>query len=324
MRYLLVRFVRLLSLLLAVSFLSFGLLALLPGDPTIALLGPAAGDPHARTQLRHQLALDQPFMSRYVHWLNRVVFHGDLGHSYATGQSVVSAIAERLPLTLELMILAMLLSIVVAIPLGVFAARHPGGWFDRVSGGSLFAALALPPFMLGVLLIFVFAVQLHWLPATGEATWFYIGHGVVATPISILLPVITLAAGQVAVFARLLRSEMMLTLRSDYIMVAKAKGIPEWRILLRHALRPSSFSLLTVIGLAVGALVGGTLIVEEMFALPGMGRLLITSILKRDYLVVQGGVLLVATAFVLANFVVDILYGVLDPRVRRQAAVATA
>lgn len=323
MRFVALRVLRLISLLVAVSFLSFGLISLLPGDPTLALLGPAAGDPHARRQLQHQLALNQPFLSRYVHWLDRVVAHGDLGHSYFTGQSVVSALAERLPLTIELMVFALAVSLAVAIPLGMLAARRPGGWFDRVSGGGLFGALALPPFMLGVLLIFFFAVKLPWLPATGEAPWFHIGKGVVATPISILLPVLTLAAGQVAVYARLLRSEMVQTLHSDFVMVAKAKGIPEWRILLRHALRPSSFALLTVVGLSVGALVGGTLIVEVMFALPGMGRLLVTSILKRDYLLVQGGVLLVSTAFVLANFAVDILYGVLDPRVRSELAGAT-
>lgn len=322
MRHLLVRLLRLLSLLLAVSFLTFLLLDLLPGDPTLALLGPAAGNAKARNQLRHALALDKPFWSQYWHWLQRVVVHGDLGHSYVSGQSVISTIGERLPITLELMILAIALSLVVAIPLGVLAARKPNGWFDRLSGGSLFAALALPPFMLGVLLIFLFAVRLRWLPATGYALWFHFGHGVVATPISILLPVITLAAGQIAVFARILRSEMILTLHSDYILAAKAKGLREWRVLVHHALRPSSFSLLTLLGLSVGALVGGTLIVEVMFALPGMGQLIVTSIFKRDYLVVQGSVLLVATAFVLANFAVDILYGFLDPRIRHDGAVS--
>ena len=171
--------------------------------------------------------------------------------------------------------------------------------------------------MLGVLLIYVFAVKLQWLPATGQATWFHIGSGVVATPVSILLPIITLAAGQLAVFARLLRSEMILTLRSDYIMVAKAKGISERRTLVRHALRPSSFSLVTVVGISIGSLLGGAVIVERMFALPGMGQLLVVSIFKRDYLLVQGAVVLISIAFVMANVVADILYGVLDPRVRR-------
>ncbi|MEO6627999.1 MAG: ABC transporter permease, partial [Aquihabitans sp.] len=184
------------------------------------------------------------------------------------------------------------------------------------SGGALFAMLALPAFMIGILLIYVFAVKLKWLPATGQATWLHIGSGVVATPISILLPIITLASGQLAVFARLLRSEMIVTLRSDFIMVAKAKGISERRILLRHALRPSSFSLVTVVGISIGSLLGGTVIVERMFALPGMGQLLVVSIFKRDYLIVQGGVVLISVAFVLANVAADIAYSILDPRVR--------
>ena len=215
---------RLVSVLLAVTFLSFLLISLLPGDPTIAILGPAAGDPAAARAVRQDLNLDEPIPVRYVKWLGRAV-RGDLGTSYFQNRPVTSAIAERLPFTIELMGLSLLLALALAVPLGIGAARRPGGWFDRLTGGALLALLALPAFMLGVLLIYVFAVKLQWLPATGQATWFHIGSGVVATPVSILLPIITLAAGQLAVFARLLRSEMILTLRSDYIMVAKAKGI---------------------------------------------------------------------------------------------------
>lgn len=307
---------RLVSVLLAVTFLSFLLISLLPGDPTIAILGPAAGDPDAAQAVRQDLNLDEPIPVRYVKWLGRAV-RGDLGTSYFQNRPVTSAIAERLPFTIELMGLSLLLALALAVPLGIGAARRPGGWFDRLTGGALLALLALPAFMLGVLLIYVFAVKLQWLPATGQATWFHIGSGVVATPVSILLPIITLAAGQLAVFARLLRSEMILTLRSDYIMVAKAKGISERRTLVRHALRPSSFSLVTVVGISIGSLLGGAVIVERMFALPGMGQLLVVSIFKRDYLLVQGAVVLISIAFVMANVVADILYGVLDPRVRR-------
>ena len=307
---------RLVSVLLAVTFLSFLLISLLPGDPTIAILGPAAGDPDAAQAVRQDLNLDEPIPVRYVKWLGRAV-RGDLGTSYFQNRPVTSAIAERLPFTIELMGLSLLLALALAVPLGIGAARRPGGWFDRLTGGALLALLALPAFMLGVLLIYVFAVKLQWLPATGQATWFHLGSGVVATPVSILLPIITLAAGQLAVFARLLRSEMILTLRSDYIMVAKAKGISERRTLVRHALRPSSFSLVTVVGISIGSLLGGAVIVERMFALPGMGQLLVVSIFKRDYLLVQGAVVLISIAFVMANVVADILYGVLDPRVRR-------
>ena len=315
MLVILARLGRLVSVLLAVTLLSFLLINLLPGDPTLAILGPAAGDPVATREVRNDLELDKPLPARYVSWLGRAV-RGDLGTSYFQNRPVTTAIAERLPFTIELMGLSLLLALALAIPMGIGAARHPGGWFDRVSGGALFAMLALPAFMIGILLIYVFAVKLKWLPATGQATWFHIGSGVVATPISILLPIITLASGQLAVFARLLRSEMIVTLRSDFIMVAKAKGISERRVLLRHALRPSSFSLVTVVGISIGSLLGGTVIVERMFALPGMGQLLVVSIFKRDYLIVQGGVVLISVAFVLANVAADIAYSILDPRVR--------
>ena len=320
MRFVLKRLARLASVLLAVSLLSFLLVNLLPGDPTLAILGPAAGDQQAHDQLTHQLALDQPLPARYGHWLNRAL-HGDLGESYSTHQPVVDAIAERLPLTVELMLLSTLLALVVAVPVGMYSARYAGGWFDRVSGSVLFALLGFPAFMLGVLLIYLFAVQLGWFDATGQSTWFHLGRGIVATPSSIVLPVVTLAAGQAAVYARLLRSEMLITLRSDYIAFARSKGVGDGRILRRHALRPSSFALITVIGINVGALIGGTIIVESMFALPGMGRLLVTSIYKRDYLVIQGGVVLVSVAFVVINALVDVVYGMLDPRIRHAGAV---
>ncbi|MEO9223624.1 MAG: ABC transporter permease [Acidimicrobiales bacterium] len=316
MRFIATRLVRLVTVLFAVAALRYLLLSFLPGDPTLALLGPASGDPVARTQLRHHLGLDRPFPIRFGDWVTKAA-HGDLGHSYVTNESVLRTIGDRLPLTVELMVLSIALALIIAVPVGIASSRKPNGWFDRVSGGALFGFLALPAFMLGVLLIDIFAVQLQWLPATGVAEWFHIGHGVVATPASILLPIITLTVGQLAVFARLLRSEMLITLRSDYIMTAKSRGLSERRILLGHALRPSSFALLTVAGINIGALIGGTIIVEQLFALPGMGRLLVTSIFKRDYLVVQGCVLLISAAFVLANFCVDLLYGVLDPRVRR-------
>jgi peptide/nickel transport system permease protein len=306
-RHLAAPLIRLVTVLFAVTALSFLLLNLLPGDPTIAILGPAAGDPAAHEQLRKELHLDQSVPQRYVHWLGRAL-HGDLGQSYSTNQSVASAIGQRLPLTLELVILAELLALAIAIPLGVFAARRPNGWFDRLTGTSTFALLAMPSFMLGVLLVYLFAVKWNMFPATGTGTWFHIGNGVVGTPGSLTLPIITLAAGQLAVFGRLLRT--------DFILASRSKGIPQWRILFFHALRPSSFTLLTVLGITAAGLVGGSIIVEQLFALPGMGSLLVQSILKRDYLVVQGCVVLISAAFVLFNFFVDLVYAVLDPRIR--------
>ena len=321
MKFVIQRIIRLITVLIAVSALSFLLLNFLPGDPTLAILGPAAGNPVAHEQLRKQLNLDESVPQRYAHWLGRAL-HGDLGESYSTNQSVASAIGQRLPLTIELMFFAEILALVVAIPLGVFAARRPNGWFDRVTGASTFALLALPSFMLGVLLVYLFAVKWNLFPATGTGTWFHIGNGVVGTPGSLTLPIVTLAAGQLAVFGRLLRSEMLSTLRSDFILAARSKGVSPWRILFFHALRPSSFSLVTVLGITVAGLVGGTIIVEQLFALPGMGSLLVQSILKRDYLVVQGCVVLISAAFVVINFFVDMFYVLLDPRIRRGAVAA--
>lgn len=321
MRLLALRLLRLVTVLLAVSVVSFLLLNLLPGDPTLALLGPSAGDPHAKAEVQRQLGLDEPLPLRYTTWLGHAV-RGDLGHSYFTNQSVVQAMSERLPLTIELMIFAELISLGVAVPVAITAARRPNGWFDRATSAVTFGLLALPAFMLGILLIYAFTVQWRLFPSSGQTPWFSVGDGVVATPRSIFLPALTLAAGQIAVFARVLRSDLVATLRSDYILAARAKGIPDRRVMTRHALRPSSFSLLTLAGLSVGALVGGAIIVEQIFALPGMGRLLVTAIFKRDYMIVQGGVLLVAVAFVLVNFIVEIVYAVLDPRIRRGNALA--
>jgi peptide/nickel transport system permease protein len=181
--------------------------------------------------------------------------------------------------------------------------------------------LALPAFILGPLLIYLFAIKLHVFPASGESTWFTIGSGtsptIIATPQSILLPAIVLSAGQLALFARVLRGDLLATLKSEFILMARSKGFSRWYILLHHALRPSSFSLMSLVGLSVGGLLAGALIVENVFALPGMGTLLITSIEKRDYLIVQGMVVLIASGFVTINFITDALYGVLDPRIRR-------
>jgi peptide/nickel transport system permease protein len=319
-RYIRRKLVQLVLVLVAVSAATYLLINLLPGDPTLAILGPSATK-EAQEALRADLNLDDPLPVRYGKWVGGAL-RGDLGQSYITRQPVAQAIGERLPLTIELMLMAEVLALVVAVPLGIIAGARPNGWVDRLGSAVTFGLLSVPNFMLGVVLIYVLAVRWHVFGATGIDRWFAIGRGQVATPRSIFLPALTLAVGQMAVAMRLLRSDLIATLQQDYIQMARAMGLPNRRILLRHALRPSTFSLITVIGLNMGALIGGSFIVENLFALPGLGRLIVTSIYKRDYLIVQGGVLVVAVGYVVINFVVDLLYAVLDPRVRDARALA--
>jgi peptide/nickel transport system permease protein len=306
-----------LATLLIVSFLTFLLTSLLPGDPAIQILGADnANDPDSVEVVREELRLDDPLLVRYGAWL-RDVASGDLGRSFRTDQQVLDAILERLPVTLEVGGLAVLIALLFAIPLGTLSAFRAGGRADRVVTGASFGLLALPPFMVAILLILVFAVTLGWLPATGWVRF-------TADPIDnlrhALLPALSLAVGEMAVYTRLLRADMITTLQQDSITMARAKGIPTSRILFRHALRPSSFSLMTVVGLQVGAILGGAVIVETLFALPGIGRLLVGAIYARDFIILQGVVLFVATGFVAVNFIVDMLYAVLDPRIRHGRA----
>ena len=307
----------LLPVLFAVTVLSFLLIKLLPGDPAINILGPSATADAVKT-LDHHLGVDKPLPEQYVIWLGHAAT-GDLGRSYQNQQTTVSALKQRLPITLELILLSQFLALLLAIPVALYAAQHQGGIFDRLATTLSFGFLAVPDFILGVLLVFLFAVKLHWFPATG---WVNLTANPVENLKSATLPVVTLALASLAVYVRLLRTDLIATLQQDYIAMAKAKGLPTSYILLRHALRPSSFSLVTVSGLQFGALIGGTFIVELIFALPGIGGLAVQSIFSRDYLVVQGTVLLIATAYVLVNFAVDLVYTLLDPRIRHASALS--
>ncbi|HET6953752.1 MAG TPA: ABC transporter permease [Acidimicrobiales bacterium] len=299
--------------LLIVSFLTFLLTSLLPGDPAVQILGAeGAADPQALATVREDLRLDDPIPVRYADWLGDAVT-GDFGRSYRTGQPVAEAIGERLPVTLEVGTLAIVIALTVSIPLGTWSAFRAGGATDRIITGTSFGLLAVPAFMMAIMLILVFAVTLQWLPATG---WVRLSENPIDNLRTAILPALSLAVGELAVYTRLLRADMISTLQQDSITMARAKGIPTTRILFRHALRPSSFSLMTVVGLQVGAILGGAVIVETLFALPGIGRLLVDSISQRDLIMVQGVTLVIATSFVVINFVVDILYTLLDPRIR--------
>jgi peptide/nickel transport system permease protein len=305
------RLLHLLPVLLAVSLLTFLIASLLPGDLAYVVLGDQA-TPEKVEALRHDMGLDQPIWWRYLGWLGHVL-EGDFGRSFRTGQTVLEAVAERLPVSFELMILAELMGLAIGIPLAIACAARSGGAFDRFVTGTAFGMLSVPTFLSAILLIYLFAVELRWLPATGYVP---LTEDPAGNLRFFVLPALTLALAEWPGIMRVLRSDMIATLQEDYIALAKAKGLKPSRILFVHALKPSSLTLVTVTGINIGRLIGGTLIVETIFALPGIGRLLVGAIYTRDLIILQGVVLLVAAGFVVMNFVVDMLYAILDPRIR--------
>jgi peptide/nickel transport system permease protein len=303
---------RALLVLFVVSSSTFLLFNLLPGDAARSLLGnDATADQVAR--LRHEMRLDQPVLRRFGSWLWQLV-QGDLGRSARDGRDVWDAIAQRLPITLEIMVVAEVIGLLIAIPIGVLLAFKAGKRIDRLGSAAVIAMITIPNFIVGFVLIFVFALKLHWLPATGFAR--LTDKGLVANMRSVALPALTIAIGEIAVYARTLRADLVQTLQMSYIEVATAKGLPTRRILFRHAFKPSSLSLVTLAGLNVARLIGGAVIVESLFGIPGVGQLFIDSITRRDIILLQGVVVSVAVAYIIINLLVDVLYHLLDPRLR--------
>jgi peptide/nickel transport system permease protein len=318
MRAALRRVIQLVVVLLCVTFFSFALLSLLPGDPVTAIVGFAS--PEQKVEIRHELKLDEPFLEQYWDWLSGFV-HGDLGQTYngPTGRgSVATNIGQTLPVSLQLMAYSMILTLLFAIPLGVFAAYKAGTPFDKLANATAFGSIALPDFALALILSYWVGVKLNWLPSSG---YVHPTQDLYEHMRTMLLPAISLAVGQIAGYMRLLRSDMIATLQEDYILMAKSKGIPTRRILWRHAVRPSSLTLLTVAGLNIGALIGGTLVIEVIFGIPGMGKLLATSIFTRQFIQLQSIVAIIAIGYVLVNIIIDVLYSVLDPRIRDARAL---
>ena len=299
------------TVILVTLFASF-LLELLPGDP-VEVLVPFGSD-EQRQLVREETGLDQPFLVRYGNWLGGFVT-GDMGNQYTVSSTrpVVDRVTTSLWPTVLLMVYAQTLALVIAIPVGVIAAYRQDTWFDRLSTTSAFAMLAIPTFALGFVLQYYIGVKLGWADTGGykSPTQDLAGH-----VRSMILPTITLAVGQIAVYMRLLRSDMIATLQQDFITMAKAKGITTKRILFRHALRPSSLTLLTVAGLNIGTLIGGALIIEVVFNIPGLGYLMGEAIATRQIVMFQSLVAIIAIFYVFVNFCVDILYTVLDPRIR--------
>ena len=309
------RLIRLIATLLAVTFLTFSMTALLPGDPVNAILGvDSVRDPEVVAKIRADLGLDDPFFIRYVNWLGNTIT-GDLGQSYITDQEVISTISQRLPVTAQLAFMAIIMALVLAIPIGVLGAYKQGKWQDSTTSAGVQVALSVPNFIVGIFLIWLFSVQLGWLPASN---WNRISNdGLIENLKTAILPASALAMTQMAIFSRLVRSDMIATLQENYILAARSKGLSNRFILIRHALRPSSLSLMTIIGINFGALLGGTVIIETLFAIPGIGFRLINAINQRDIIVIQGITVFIATAYVVISTVVDLLYAVIDPRIRR-------
>jgi peptide/nickel transport system permease protein len=310
-RYILRRVAAMAATLLFVSLLVFVVVRVLPGDPALVMLGIEAS-PEAVARLRESLGFDRPIPVQYAAWVGRAVV-GDLGRSIQYDVPVGSLILSRLQVTLPLTLLAAGLMVAGAIPLGVFAATRHRRWGDYVSMALSQLGVAVPGFWAGLLLILLFSVRLGWVQAGGFDGW---GQGVWPAVKSLLLPAAALGLFQFAVLARTTRSALLEVLREEYVKTARAKGVPERAVLFRHALSNAMIPVLTVAGIQLGQLMAGSIILESVFYLPGLGRLALGAISARDLPVVQGVVLFVASMIVMINVAVDILYGFLDPRIR--------
>ena len=302
--------------LFAVSLITFFAIEVLPGNTAEQLAG-ANATPEQVERLEAALRLDRPPWVRYGEWIGGAVV-GDLGVSLANRQPVVSLIGERLPVTLGLTAVALFLALAAAVPMAVFSVFHPGGAVDRTVAVLSMTGLSLAGYILGPLLILIFSVQFGILPSIGYTP---LGEGLIAGMRSLVLPATALAIPLFGLYTRFLRGDLLEQIDGyDYVLAAKARGIGPWRALLRHALPNSLFGLMTLVGLHLGALLGGAVIVEQIFALPGVGQLLFQAVNLRDITVIQAVVLLLAVATVLANLAVDVLYAVLDPRIRHGRA----
>jgi peptide/nickel transport system permease protein len=312
------RLVRMLVTIVLVVTFTYLLLDLIPGNPAYSMLPSDQITPANVARVDHQLGLDKPFFVRMGLWAEHAL-HGNLGQSFQSGQSVSSLIVSRLPVTLELMIGAQIIGLALALGLALASTNQRRKIGSEVSTLFTVVALSLPNFILALVLVLIFAVKLHLFPATGFVP---LSQSIGGNLSSMLLPSLALGAGAAAVYAQVLSAELHKTLQQDFVQFAIAKGMPRHTVLLRHALRPSALPLLTLAGLNVGILLGGSFIIETIFALPGVGALAVNAIYSKDYLVVQGVVLFVTICYVLINFVVDLLYSVVDPRVRRAAGAS--
>jgi peptide/nickel transport system permease protein len=302
-RYVLKRVVLALPVLLGVSVVVFVAIRLIPGDPAQLMAGQAATQEVVQ-QIRQSLGLDQPVPVQYLYFLRNVV-RGDLGRSLFNGAPVVEELAQRFPRTVRLALASIAVASLIGIPAGILAATRRSTWVDTAVMLVALAGVSVPVFWLGLNLILLFSVRLQWLPSFGYETWRHL-----------VLPSLTLGAASAAIVARMTRSAMLEVLGQDYVRTARAKGLAERVVVNRHALRNALIPVVTVLGLQLGTLLSGAVLTETVFAWPGIGRLLVEAVLARDYPIIQGATLLIAATFVVLNVAVDVLYGLLDPRIR--------
>jgi peptide/nickel transport system permease protein len=299
--------------LLLVTAGVFALLHLTPGDPIDAMMAESA-DATAKASLRAELGLDRPLPVQYLAWMGRLL-RGDLGRSIRNGEPVLENVSRRLRPSLQLALLAMAISLLVAFPVGIASAVRRNSSVDRVGTTFALFGICMPNFLLALLLIFLFGVTLRWLPISGYVDP---AEELVDGLRSLTLPAMTLGLALAAVVTRTLRSSMLEALAEDYVRTARAKGLSEWHVVRGHVLRNALIPVVTVLGLQLGTLIGGAVITEYVFALPGVGRLVVDAVFARDYPLVQGVVLLIAVGFIVSNLVVDLLYGLIDPRIRHR------
>lgn len=292
--------------LIGVSVLVFSMIYIAPGDPARIILGDTASDEDV-FQLREELGLNDPFYVQYFNYIKNILFKGDLGTSYVTGRSVTTEIMDRWPTTLLLALLSVCISTVIGIPVGIISATKQYSIIDNLAMVLALIGVSMPNFWQGLILILVFSVRLGWLPPSG----FY-------GPLYWILPAITIGTSTAATITRMTRSSMLEVIRQDYIRTARSKGQKEIIVIIKHALRNALIPIITVIGLQFGKGIGGAILTESIFSVPGLGKLMVDSIKARNYPVVQGGVLLIAAAFSLINLFVDILYAFADPRIKSQ------
>jgi peptide/nickel transport system permease protein len=305
------RIIHTIVVLFIVSFFSFLLLHIMPGDPAAAMLGIEAKKEEVEA-MRKELGLDRPFIAQYGHWLANVL-HGDLGKSLMYREPVAGLFYARLPVTLYLSLLAFVISGILGISAGIFCAIKRGGFLDQLVSVSANIGMAIPMFWLGIMGIYLFGLKMGWLPIYGWTSPF---DDFILSSKQALMPVLLLAVPGISILTRQSRSSMLEVVRQDYMRTARAKGLSEQIILLRHALKNALIPIVTLMGLHIRIMVGGSVLVETVFSIPGMGFLLVGSAINKDYLVVQGGVLLIGTIVCITNLLVDISYGWLDPRLR--------
>jgi peptide/nickel transport system permease protein len=297
--------------LVLVTIMVFSLIHLIPGDVATVVLGEEA-TPQARVQLRHELGLDKALPIQYFTWVGGVL-HGDLGRSLTDKIPVADTIRQRLPVTLELALLSFLVALLISVPTGILAATRRGRISDYAGTFIAFAGMSVPAFWLGIMLIFFFSVRLHWLPASGYVP---ITQDPMANLQAMLLPAVATGFREAAVLMRMLRSSLLEVMGLDYVRTAKAKGLGHWTVVLRHATRNALIPVVTTSGLAIAGLLSGLVLTETVFAVPGFGRLIVQAINDRDFITVQGAVLVSAVLVVSVNLLVDVLYAVLDPRIK--------